>query len=160
MHYTLQKNQKARESLGYSIGTVSRVVDLSQKTIRDYEKIGLIMPKRDARTNNRIYSDFEIEQIRQISHLIHKEGFTLPCIKRLLQLSPCWNIFNCDVRDSCPAYKCAPTPCYETRKKKETLCTGACDQCAVYINRSLKNHGILKGPRQIETKPSFYNKKL
>ena len=149
MHHTTQIEQRSQESREYSIGAVSRLVDLSQKTIRDYEKIGLIKPRREARTNNRIYSDFEIEQIRQISYLIHNEGFTLPCIRRLLQISPCWNIFNCDVKEKCPAYQYAPTPCYETRKKNETLCSGACEQCAVYINSASKKDRVLKGPRQI-----------
>jgi len=111
------------------------------------EKMGFIKPKRGPRTNNRIYSDFEIEQIRQISRLIHNEGFTLPCIQRLLQLAPCWNIFDCVVKEKCPAYEFAPAPCYETRKKRETLCSGACEQCAVYINRSSKKEKILEGPR-------------
>jgi DNA-binding transcriptional MerR regulator len=125
------------------------VVDLSQKTIRDYEKMGFIKPRRNPRTNNRIYLDFEIEQIRQISRLIHNEGFTLPCIQRLLQLAPCWNVFDCLVKEKCPAYEFAPAPCYETRENKETLCSGSCYQCAVYINRSSKKEKILEGPRQL-----------
>ena len=149
MHHTTEIEQHSQESREYSIGSVSRLVDLSQKTIRDYEKMGFIKPRRDPRTNNRIYLDFEIEQIRQISHLIHNEGLTLPCIKRLLQLAPCWNIFDCEVKEKCPAYEYTPTPCYETREKKETLCSGACDQCAVYINRSSKKDKVLQGPRQI-----------
>jgi DNA-binding transcriptional MerR regulator len=149
MHHTTETRKKGQGFREYSIGVISRLVDLSQKTIRDYEKIGLIKPRRDPRTNNRIYSDFEIEQIQQISHLIHNEGFTLPCIKRLLQLAPCWNIFDCEVKEKCPAYEYTPTPCYETREKKETLCSGACEQCAVYINRSSKKDKVLQGPRQI-----------
>ena len=149
MHHTTETEQRGKELREYSIGAVSRLVDLSQKTIRDYEKMGFIKPRRDPRTNNRIYSDFEIEQIRQISHLIHNEGFTLPCIKLLLQLAPCWNIFDCEVKEKCPAYEYTPTPCYETREKKETLCIGACEQCAVFINRSSKKRKVLEGPRQI-----------
>ncbi len=147
MHHKTEIQKTRQKSREYSIGAVSRVVDLSQKTIRDYEKMGFIKPRRDPRTNNRIYLDFEIEQIRQISRLIHKEGFTLPCIKRLLQLAPCWNIFDCVVKEKCPAYEFAPAPCYETRENKETLCSGSCYQCAVYINRSLKKEKILEGPR-------------
>ena len=149
MHHKTEIQKTRQKSREYSIGAVSRVVDLSQKTIRDYEKMGFIKPRRDPRTNNRIYLDFEIEQIRQISRLIHKEGFTLPCIKRLLQLAPCWNIFDCVVKEKCPAYEFAPAPCYETRENKETLCSGACEQCAVYINRSSKKEKILEGPQQI-----------
>jgi hypothetical protein len=128
------------------IGEVSQKVRLSQKTIREYERIGLIKPKREPRTNNRIYSDFEIAQIQHITHLIHTEGFTLPCIRRILQLAPCWNIFACEVKENCPAYQRAPDPCHETRRNWETLCSGACDECVVFINRSAKISKILKGP--------------
>ena len=112
MHHKTEIRNTSQGSREYSIGAVSRVVDLSQKTIRDYEKMGFIKPRRNPRTNNRIYLDFEIEQIRQISRLIHNEGFTLPCIQRLLQLAPCWNVFDCVVKDKCPAYEFAPAPCY------------------------------------------------
>ena len=149
MHHKTEIQKTSQKSREYSIGAVSRVVDLSQKTIRDYEKMGFIKPMRSPRTNNRIYLDFEIEQIRQISRLIHNEGFTLPCIQRLLQLAPCWNIFDCVVKEKCPAYEFAPAPCYETRENKETLCSGACEQCAVYINRSSKKEKVLEGPQQI-----------
>ena len=149
MHHKTETRKTVQELHEYSIGVVSGRVNLSQKTIRDYEKMGFIKPRRDPRTNNRIYSDFEIEQIRQISRLIHNEGYTLPCIQRLLQLAPCWSIFDCEIKEKCPAYENVPMPCYKTRKKRETLCSGACEQCAVYINRSSKKEKILEGPQQI-----------
>ena len=155
MHYKTENRKTSQGSGEYSIGVISRMVDLSQKTIREYEKMGFIKPRRDTRTNNRIYSDFEIDQIRQISRLIHNEGFTLPCIQRLLQLAPCWNIFDCEVREKCPAYKNAPAPCYKTRKSQDTLCSGACEQCAVYINRLLKNERVLEGPQKITNEYLF-----
>lgn len=130
----------------YSIGDVSRMVNLSQKTIRDYEQLGLFKPRRNPRTNNRIYSEFEIEQIRQITQLIHNEGLTLVCIRRIVQLAPCWNIFNCEVKEKCPAMKNAPLPCYEIRKKWGTLCGGSCEQCVVFINRLSKKERLLKKP--------------
>ena len=133
---------------GYPISYVSRKVNLSQKTIRDYEKMGLIKPRRYPRTNNRVYSDFEIEQIQHISHLIHNEGFTLPCLRRIFQLAPCWNVFDCAVKEDCPAFKYPTTPCYETRKKSGTLCTDSCDRCAIFINRYWKKERILKNPDQ------------
>jgi len=145
LHHSIVKKQAGE----YSIGDVSRRVDLSQKTIRDYEKMGLIKPRRNPKTNNRIYSNFEIDQIRQISRLIHKEGFTLSCIRRLLQLAPCWNIFNCEVKEQCPAYKFSHKACFEVRKTKGTLCGGACEHCSIYINRSFKKQKVLEGPGRI-----------
>ena len=129
----------------YYISDISKMVTLSQKTIRYYEKMGLIKPEREPRTNNRIYSDFEIEQIQHISNLIHKKGFTLPCIQRILQLAPCWNIFECEVKERCPAYQYATIPCYVIRKEKGTLCSDSCERCAVYINHYWKKEKMLKG---------------
>jgi len=116
LHRKKKKNAIDKESKGYFISAVSREVDLSQKTIREYEKMGLVKPRREHRTNNRIYSNFDIAQIRQVSHLIHNEGFTLPCLRRLLQSSPCWNVFDCDAKEECSAYNAPYVPCYETRK--------------------------------------------
>jgi hypothetical protein len=134
------------DAAGLPISEVSQRVNLSQKTVRDYEKMGLIKPRREPRTNNRIYSEFDIEQIKHVSHLIHKEGFTLACLQRILQVAPCWNIFDCKAKEKCPAYQFAQRPCYETRKVKPTLCTGPCEQCAVYINRSRKKGKVIRGP--------------
>jgi hypothetical protein len=148
MRLKYQKEKASNKTQrGYPIGEVSKRVNLSQKTIRDYEKMGLICPVREPRTRNRIYTGFEIEQIRHITYLIHNEGFTLACLRRIFQLSPCWNIFDCQDKDRCPAYLHSPSiPCYEIRLEEGTLCSGSCEQCAVYINRSFKKKRILKGP--------------
>jgi len=124
----------SRKKDGYFIGQVSVMVNLSQKTIRDYEKMALLKPRRAPRTNNRIYSFFEVEQIRRITHLIHNEGFTLPCLRQILRLAPCWNIFDCEAKKRCPAYEYTDIPCYETRKIRGTLCSDSCEHCAVYIS--------------------------
>ena len=87
------------------INEVSRRVDLSQKRIREYEKEGFIKPMRDAKTNNRLYSEFDIAQIRRINILIHNRGFTLACLRNLLLLAPCWNVFGCLEKELCAAFE-------------------------------------------------------
>jgi len=128
----------------YLINEVSRRVNLSQKRIREYEREGFIKPRRDKRTNNRLYTDFEIAQIKRIYQLIHEEGFTLACLKKLLVLAPCWNIFDCQNRAECPAYKKQHTPCYETRKNEMIPSLNSCEQCAIYLNRHVSKHKILE----------------
>lgn len=150
MHRKTNTEHPKEKSAGYSIGAVSKEVNLSQKTIREYEKMGLIKPRREPRTNNRIFSAFEIEQIRHITHLIHKEGFTLRCLQRILQLAPCWNVFDCKVKEECPAYRNSARPCYETREKEGTLCSGLCEQCAIFVNRSSEKGKLLGGPMDAE----------
>ncbi|MFO8088592.1 MAG: helix-turn-helix domain-containing protein [Desulfatiglandaceae bacterium] len=140
-------NTRQRESKdGYSIGEVSGMVGLSQKTLRDYEKVGLLRPGRQPRTNNRIYTDYEVDQIERISVLMHEEGFTLPCLVRLLQLAPCWNIFDCEIKTRCNAYLKPHEPCYVVRGEHGTLCDGTCEQCAVYLNRTDRGGKLLSRP--------------
>ncbi len=76
------------------INEVSRVVNLSQKRIREYEKEGFIKPLREKNTNNRLYSNFDVAQINQVNSLIHDRGFTLACLRNLMVLAPCWNILR------------------------------------------------------------------
>ncbi len=126
------------------INEVSRRVELSQKRIREYEKEGFIKPLREPRTNNRLYSDFEIEQIKRINHLIHERGFTLACLRNLLVLAPCWNIFACRRPQQCQAYHNPHQPCWRVRRQNGTRCPGPCGQCAIYLNRHVAKSKVLE----------------
>jgi len=128
----------------YLINEVSRQVELSQKRIREYEKEGFISPLREANTNNRLYSDFEVEQIKRINYLIHERGFTLACLRNLMVLAPCWNIFACADKESCAAYQQPHRPCWRIRQGRETLCPGPCQRCAVYLNRAFDAGRVLE----------------
>ena len=124
----------------YLIGEISRKVKLSQKRIREYEKEGFIVPVRDPKTNNRHYTDFDINQIKQINNLIHQHGFTISCLKTLLQSAPCWNIFDCKKIGECAVFENPHTPCYVTMKNAPD---STCETCPVYLNRSQKLIKIL-----------------
>jgi MerR family transcriptional regulator, repressor of the yfmOP operon len=128
----------------YLINEVSRIVNLSQKRIREYEKEGFLKPLREESTNNRLYSDFEVTQIQRINDLIHERGFTLACLKNLLVLAPCWNIFDCQLKEQCSAYQLPWRPCYEVREYRDTRCNGPCDRCAVFLNRDFKKEKVLE----------------
>jgi MerR family transcriptional regulator, repressor of the yfmOP operon len=126
----------------YLINEVSRMVNLSQKRIREYEKGGFFKPLREKNTNNRLYSPFDIAQIEQITKLIHERGFTLTCLKNLLVHAPCWNIFDCKAREACPAFQLPWRPCYEVRK--ETPGKRSCSQCPIFLNRDFRKERILE----------------
>ena len=128
----------------YLINEVSRKVELSQKRIREYEKEGFIRPERETNTNNRLYSDFEVSQIRRINFLIHERGFTLACLRNLMVLAPCWNIFDCAQKRSCAAYAEPHRCCWEIRGQTDTLCLGPCERCAVYLNRDYPAGRVLE----------------
>ena len=137
----------------YLINDVSRNVNLSQKRIREYEKEGFIRPRREARTNNRLYSEFEVAQIRRITQLIHEHGFTLACLRNLLVLAPCWNIFACAQKDRCAAFLSPNRACWEIRNQAGTLCAGPCDHCALWLAKDQERMRILeaggRGPMEV-----------
>lgn len=132
------------ENSFHLINEVSRRVELSQKRIREYEKEGFIKPRREPKTNNRLYSDFDISQIKRINHLIHERGFTVACLRNLLVLAPCWNIFGCRAASDCPAYQHPHQCCWEVRGSTETLCPGPCRRCAIWLNRDLAKRRVLE----------------
>ena len=128
----------------YLINEVSRLVNLSQKRIREYEKEGFIKPAREPKTNNRLYGDFDVSQIKRINFLIHERGFTLACLRNLLVLAPCWNIFDCQDRQNCAAFYQPHADCWQIREENNTLCPGPCGHCAVYLNRELEQRRVLE----------------
>ncbi len=128
----------------YLINEVSRMVNLSQKRIREYERAGFFKPLREKNTNNRLYSKFDIAQITQITHLIHEQGFTLASLKNFLVHAPCWNIFECKEKEVCPVYQLPWRSCYEVRKEHEIPGKRPCAQCPIFLNKDFKKEKILQ----------------
>ncbi len=46
------------------IGQVSKELGISQRRIIEYEKVGLLKPDRQEQTNDRLFSDFDVRQVR------------------------------------------------------------------------------------------------
>ena len=128
----------------YLINEVSRMVNLSQKRIREYEKEGFLRPLREKNTNNRLYSPIDIAQIGQITKLIHERGFTLACLKNFIVQAPCWNIFDCKEKEGCPAFQLPWRPCYEVREDQKTPGKRPCSHCPIFLNRDFKKEKILE----------------
>ena len=53
----------------YSIGEISRTVDLSQRTIRYYEEIGLLHSVRRIENCKRVYTDHDVRRLKFINRL-------------------------------------------------------------------------------------------
>jgi MerR family transcriptional regulator, repressor of the yfmOP operon len=130
----------------YLITNVSRMVGLSQKRIREYEKEGLIKPRRDPRTNNRLYMESDIRRIEHIKRLIHEHGFTIACLKYFLSCAPCWIIYRCNRKETCPAYHEPHAHCYEIARAAVPVAAADCDDCAVYLNRGQTPIALLNAP--------------
>jgi DNA-binding transcriptional MerR regulator len=53
----------------YAIGEISRLVDLSQRTIRYYEEIGLLHSVRRIENGKRLYTDHDVRRLKFINRL-------------------------------------------------------------------------------------------
>lgn len=126
------------------ISEVSRKVGLSQKRIREYEKEGFIAPRRDPATNNRLYTDFDVRQVQRVNSLIHDHGFTLACLKILLVSAPCWNIFACKQKDTCPVSASPGVPCYDVLQRIDSSALDKCESCPIYRMRKTTKIKVLE----------------
>jgi DNA-binding transcriptional MerR regulator len=119
----------------YLINDVSQQVGLSAKRIREYEYAGLIKPRREAHTNNRLYDEADIRHIGRIKQLIHVHGFTIAGLRYLLATVPCWIVFQCAQKASCPAYQSPHIRCYLVKPADDESDSNGCHQCAIFLNR-------------------------
>jgi DNA-binding transcriptional MerR regulator len=53
----------------YSIGELTRMVNLSQRTIRYYEEIGLLQSVRRIENGKRVYTDDDVRRLKFINRL-------------------------------------------------------------------------------------------
>jgi MerR family transcriptional regulator/heat shock protein HspR len=91
----------------YRISAAADMLALHPRTLRNYEKAGLVTPSRKGKW--RYYSADDIAWIRCLFGMIHS-GITIAAIGKLLRYAPCWEVAEC------------------TKEKR--------GQCAVYLQRS------------------------
>jgi len=70
----------------YVIGVAARLADLHPQTLRHYESLGLVVPRR-SRGNLRLYSPCDIERLRKIARLTQELGVNLAGVDVILRLS-------------------------------------------------------------------------
>lgn len=112
----------------YPIGVAARLLGVHPRTLRIYEKEGLISPKHVG--SRRLFSANDIQWINCLRSFIHDEGISIPGLKKLLTLIPCWEVAHCpaDIHEHCEARvdRAAPRTLHKvgdaaaTREAKET----------------------------------------
>jgi MerR family transcriptional regulator/heat shock protein HspR len=87
----------------YPIGVAARLLSVHPRTLRIYEDEGLIEPHHVG--SRRMFSDNDIKWIGCLRTMIHRDGISIPGLKKLLDLAPCWEISDCSPEEciSCPA---------------------------------------------------------
>jgi MerR family transcriptional regulator, heat shock protein HspR len=68
----------------YVISIAAKKVDMHPQTLRLYERMGLVKPARLG--SNRLYSDADIERLRQIQRLTQEMGVNLAGVEVILNL--------------------------------------------------------------------------
>lgn len=87
----------------YPIGVAAKLLGVHPRTLRIYEAEGLIHPSHHGK--RRMFSDNDIKWISCLRSMIHDQGISIPGLKRLLALAPCWEVAECpqDVCEGCQA---------------------------------------------------------
>lgn len=70
----------------FVISVAARLVEMHPQTLRKYEREGLVAPSRTA-GNLRLYSDEDIERLRQVKYLVETRGLNLAGVQLALELT-------------------------------------------------------------------------
>ena len=69
----------------YVISIAARMLDMQTHTLRYYEKVGIIEPRR-SRGNIRLYSDRDIALLQKVKALTDDMGINLPGVEVILRM--------------------------------------------------------------------------
>jgi MerR family transcriptional regulator, heat shock protein HspR len=69
----------------YIISVAAKLCEMHPQTLRLYERLGLVKPRRTD-NRNRLYSDIDIERLRQIQRLTRDMGVNLAGVEVILNL--------------------------------------------------------------------------
>jgi len=117
----------------YSLGTASRLSEISVHSIRKYIDNGLIIP-HTTDTKRHLFSQVDIMRLKYIKQQLSQMGLNIAGIKAIYSLIPCWSIHPCsvEVREKCDAYYSVSVPCWEASKKGKKCKNEDCRYCNVY----------------------------
>ena len=76
--------EKKIEKLYYSIGEVSRMIEVPVSTVRFWENEFNILKPMKNKKGNRMFTASDIKNLKIIHHLVKDEGMTLSGVKRKL----------------------------------------------------------------------------
>lgn len=69
----------------YMIGVAAQLCNIHPQTLRQYERLGLVVPSR-AGAKNRLYSESDIMRVRRIQRLTQELGVNLAGVEIILRL--------------------------------------------------------------------------
>jgi MerR family transcriptional regulator/heat shock protein HspR len=69
----------------YMIGVAAALCNVHPQTLRQYERLGLVVPSR-AGAKNRLYSEVDIRRVQRIQRLTQEMGVNLAGVELILRL--------------------------------------------------------------------------
>ena len=69
----------------YVISVAARILDVHTHTLRYYERVGIIEPRR-SQGNVRLYSDQDIALLKRVKTLVDDMGINLPGVEVILRM--------------------------------------------------------------------------
>jgi MerR family transcriptional regulator, heat shock protein HspR len=88
----------------FTIGTAAKMLETEPRTLRAYEKEGLVKPIR--RGQWRYYNLDDLKWIGCLKGMVDEQGISTAAIKKLLSYTTCWEIAGCSFnnRKQCTAF--------------------------------------------------------
>lgn len=135
-------NRIEKDKAIFPISVAAKLLDVHPRTLRIYEEEGLLLPSRQG--NKRYFSQDNIEWVRCLRRLIHEEGISIPGVKKLLALVPCWELKKCsqEKRQSCTCAVDRSLPCWQTARSICAREPSQCENCEIFV-RAMKEAGPL-----------------
>lgn len=87
----------------YMIGVAAQLCQVHPQTLRQYERLGLVVPSR-AGAKNRLYSESDIRQVKRIQRLTQELGVNLAGVEIILRLLDEIDDMRRDVEQQMGAY--------------------------------------------------------
>lgn len=117
----------------YSLGTTSRLSEVSVYSIRQYIDNGLILPFITEKKRH-LFSEVDVLRLKCIKKHLREGQLNIAGIRAMLSLIPCWAIHSCSMesRESCDAYYSVKKPCWEASEKGIECKNKDCRECIVY----------------------------
>ena len=69
----------------YVISIAAKMLDMQTYTLRYYERVGIIEPRR-SRGNVRLYSDHDIALLKRVKSMVDDMGINLPGVEVILRM--------------------------------------------------------------------------
>jgi MerR family transcriptional regulator/heat shock protein HspR len=69
----------------YIISVAARLLDTNTYTLRYYERVGVIEPRR-SQGNLRLYSDYDIALLKRVKAMVDDMGINLPGVEVILRM--------------------------------------------------------------------------